>query len=59
MNELDKLLLHLKNLKDQGHQEFTINVKYLKDILESLPKQSSPSKRSNIDWVDGGTFSDE
>lgn len=59
MSELDKLLLHLKNLKEQGHQEFTINVKYLTDILESLPKQSTPGKRYNVDWVDGGKFSDD
>ena len=56
MNELDKLKLHLKNLKDSGHQEFTINVKYLADILNELPEQSDTTTPSvNIDF-DGGKF---
>lgn len=59
MNELDKLKLQLSNLKEKGHEEFTINVNYLLDILENLPKQSPSPKRSNIDWVDGGSFGDE
>jgi|TARA_B100000073_G_C23631857_1_gene532895 hypothetical protein len=59
VNELDKLKLQLKNLKDKGHEEFSINVNYLLNILENLPKQSPLPKRSNVDWVDGGNFADE
>lgn len=59
MNELDKLKLHLSNLKEKGHEEFTINVNYLISILENIPKQSPSPKRSNVDWVDGGNFADE
>jgi hypothetical protein len=56
MNELEKLKLQLKNLKESGHQEFTINVKYLSDILNTLPTQSDTSTPSvNIDF-DGGKF---
>ena len=58
MNELNKLLLYLKNLKEQGHQEFTINVKYLTDILENFPKQSEEPKPSSSMDVDGGNFAD-
>jgi len=55
MNELEKLKLHLKNLKESGNQEFTINVKYLSDILNQLPEQSDNSAPINIDF-DGGKF---
>lgn len=59
MNELEKLKLHLVNLKDSGHQEFTINVKYLSDILNNLPKQKeTPKSSSNMD-IDGGDFADK
>ena len=47
MNELEKLKLHLVNLNDSGHQEFTINVKYLSDILNNLPKQKETPKSSS------------
>ena len=60
MNELDKLKLHLNNLKKEGHQEFTINVNYLLNILENISKQSPSSKPTiKTDWIDGGNFSDE
>jgi len=59
VNELDKLILHLKNLKKEKHQEFTINVNYLLAILENLPKQSPSSKESNTGYIDGGNFADE
>ena len=59
MSELDKLKLQLKNLKDKGHEEFSINVIYLLNILENLPKQSPLPKRFNVDWVDGGNFADD
>lgn len=56
MNELDKLKLHLNNLKKQGHQEFSINVDWLLSVLNNLPNE----KIKNIDFnsieVDGGKF---
>ena len=56
MNDLEKLKLHLKNLKDQGHKEFNINVEWLINILNNLPND----KIKNIDFngieVDGGQF---
>ncbi|MDA8847020.1 hypothetical protein N9J02_00140 [bacterium] len=58
MNELDKLKLHLNNLKNKGHLEFNINVKYLLDLLETLPTQPEAPKRSNNMDVDGGDFTD-
>jgi hypothetical protein len=59
VNNLDQLKLHLKNLKDKGHKEFSINVQYLLDILNDLPKQSKTSKPSSDFDVDGGNFADE
>ena len=58
MNELDKLKLHLNNLKNKGHSEFNINVKYLLDLLENVPMQSEAPKQSNNMDVDGGDFTD-
>ena len=58
MNELDKLKLHLNNLKNKGDLEFNINVKYLLDLLETLPTQPEAPKRSNNMDVDGGDFTD-
>ena len=58
MKELDKLKLQLKNLKEQGHNQFTINVDYLLDILSNLPEQNEkPNTKGSIE-VDGGNFED-
>jgi hypothetical protein len=59
MNELDKLKLQLKNLKDQGHTQFTINVDYLLEILSNLPEQNKKSNTTNSIEVDGGNFANE
>jgi len=59
MNELDKLKLQLKNLKDQGHTQFTINVDYLLEILSNLPEQNKNSNTTNSIEVDGGNFANE
>tara|TARA_B100000424_G_scaffold232261_1_gene194925 strand:- start:295 stop:474 length:180 start_codon:yes stop_codon:yes gene_type:complete len=59
MKELDKLKLHLDNLKKEGHQEFTINVNYLLNILENISKQSPSPKESKTGYIDGGNFADE
>ncbi len=59
MKELDKLKLHLDNLKKEGHQEFTINVNYLLNILENISKQPPSSKESKTGYIDGGNFADE
>jgi hypothetical protein len=58
MKELDKLKLQLKNLKEQGHNQFTINVDYLLDILSNLPEQNEKPNTTGSIEVDGGNFED-
>jgi hypothetical protein len=59
MKELDKLKLQLKNLKEQGHDQFTINVDYLLDILSNISEQNEkPNTTGTID-LDGGNFANE
>ena len=56
MNDLEKLKLHLKNLKLQGHTEFNINVDWLINILNNLPKDKVNTIDFNSIDVDGGKF---
>jgi len=56
MSDLDKLKLHLKNLKEQGHTEFNINVDWLLTILNNFPKDQSNKINLNGLEVDGGQF---
>jgi len=56
MTEIEKLQLHLKNLKEQGHTEFPVNVSWLLKVLEHLPTNSNPNLPPSGFDVDAGKF---
>jgi hypothetical protein len=58
MNELQKLKLHLHNLQEAGHEEFNVNVKWLLDVIEHLPKEKQEQLSREMD-LDGGKFNTE
>ena len=61
MSEYDKLVLRLYNLSTTGHEQVTLNVKYLLGILErqdpSPPVNGDSGLPVNVSVdVDGGDF---
>ena len=55
MNDLEKLKFHLKNLQEQGQNEFIVNVDWLLSIIDNLPEDTK-IKNYDIINIDGGKF---
>jgi|TARA_A200000159_G_C6987965_1_gene200395 hypothetical protein len=58
VNDFEKFVMHVRNLKTEGIEEATFNVAFLSKVLENIPTQE-PKKVSNNVIGDGGKFSDE
>ena len=64
MNELQKLVAHVRNLKNQNISEATFDVEYLHSVLDTVaPSQETVNAervRKNTQVVgDGGKFAEE
>lgn len=55
MNDLEKFKFHLKNLQEQGQNEFIVNVDWLLSIIDNLPEDTKIKNYDIID-IDGGKF---
>lgn len=63
MSELEKLILHLEQLKKNKSKSVTLDINFLLGVLNSIPTQSvsvvkTPIEQKEKVIVDGGTFSD-
>lgn len=62
MTDREKLILHLQNLLKKNSKTATVDVKFLLEILNSLPKEQVKDPVVRFDNVsldlDGGDFSD-
>lgn len=64
MNEFQKLVTHVRNLKKQNISEATFDVEYLHSVLDTVAPSPETVKanriRNNVQVVgDGGGFSEE
>ena len=55
MTDLEKLKLHLDNLKKEGHKTFDVDVNWLLNILNELPNKTNINVPKEF-YIDGGTF---
>lgn len=63
MTELEKLVLHLEQLKKNKSKSVTLDINFLLSVLRSTPTQAvsvikAPIDRKEKVIVDGGTFND-
>ena len=57
MDKKEKLMLHLTNLKSQGHTSATLNIDLVLDCLKNVTADKiQQSKEPTTVYVDGGSF---
>lgn len=62
MTDREKLILHLQNLAKLKTKSATLDVMFLLNILNALPKEQAKEQVTRVDKIslelDGGDFSD-
>lgn len=62
MTEVEKLILHLQNLSNSNTKKVTLDVQFLLEILNALPKSDTNTAKKQVAElfnVDGGSFHDK